>query len=73
MRLNFSMSVFRMFGVMNAGRLGPMYMFFMPSESNVSSMQMAFCSYHESINVRGSSFTVQLKASDRAVATLIAL
>ena len=46
--LNFSTSTFRMFGVMKAGRLGPMRMSFMPRYRSDSKMATAFCSYHES-------------------------
>ena len=61
------------FSEKNAGIVGPRYIPFIPRESSVISMHTAFCSYHESTRVRGSSFTEQPNASARARATCIAL
>jgi len=63
---NLSTSTFNTLGEINAGSVGPRYMFLMPRESSVSSMQTAFCSYHESTSVKGKSFTPHLKAADIA-------
>ena len=69
---NFSIRTFSTLGDINAGSDGPRYIFLMPSESRVSNIQTAFCSYHDSTRVSGSSFTSQLKAFARAKATCIA-
>lgn len=66
MMLNLSMSTFRMLGVMNAGRLGPMRMSLMPRYSSESRMATAFCSYQESTIESGKSLICTLKASAKA-------
>ena len=66
--LNFSINVLRILGVMNAGRLGPNRIFLIPIENNVNKIATAFCSYQESIKLKGSSLTSTLKALDRATA-----
>lgn len=58
---------------MNAGTVGPSFIFFITKCRSVSSMQTAFCSYHDNIIESGSSFTPHLNASASADATLIAL
>lgn len=60
-------------GETNAGRVGPRKIFFIPRYKSVSSMQTAFCSYHDRTSVSGRSFTEQPKASASASAILIAL
>ena len=64
--LNLSTSTLRMFGVMNAGRLGPRRMSFKPKYSSDSKMATAFCSYHESTIESGKSLTPTLNASAKA-------
>lgn len=60
------------FGDIKAGRLGPKYMPFIPSDNNANKSATAFCSYQESTIVIGSEFTSVLKASASAVAILTA-
>ena len=66
LRLNLSTSVLRTFGVMNAGRLGPNRIFFIPRNNSVNRIATAFCSYQESIRLNGSLFTSSLNALDKA-------
>ena len=61
--LNLSTSTLRMFGVMNAGKLGPMRMSFMPRYSSDSRMATAFCSYHDSTSESGKSLICTPNAS----------
>lgn len=49
-------SVFRMFGVKNAGNDGPNRISLMPRWSRANITQTAFCSYQEIINESGNSF-----------------
>lgn len=70
--LNFFVRMFSTLGERNAGNDGPRCMSLMPSESSVSNIHTAFCSYQDNIRLRGRSFTSHLKAPDRAVATCIA-
>ena len=39
-------SIFVMFGDKNAGNVGPIWMFLMPSDNNAKKTIIAFCSYH---------------------------
>ena len=61
-----------MFGVMNAGRLGPMRMSLMPRYKSDSKMATAFCSYQDSTIERGKSLTPTLNASAKAIAIFTA-
>ena len=68
-----STSTFSTFSERKTGREGLRYIFLMPKDSSVSKMHTAFCSYHDSTRVRGSSLTEQPKASARARATRMEL
>lgn len=71
--LKFFTKISSTFGEMNAGSVGPSFMFFMPKCKSVSSIQTAFCSYHDKTIDKGNSLTEQPNASLNATATLIAL
>src|SRR6185369_13732924 len=66
--LKFSTRKLSTFGVMNAGSVGPSFIFFIPRCRSERSMTTAFCSYHESMKDNGRSFTPQLKAPASATA-----
>ena len=68
MILKFLTSTFSTFGVTKAGSVGPSRMFLMPSDSRVSRMATAFCSYQDRTSESGSSFTPTLKALESASA-----
>ena len=70
--LNFSTSTLRIFGVMNAGKLGPKRISFMPRYSSDSKMATAFCSYHDNTIESGKSLICTPKASAKACAILTA-
>ena len=68
----FSFKKSKMLGEMKAGKVGPKWMFLMPNDNKVNKTLTAFCSYQESTNDNGKSFTSQSKASAKANATLMA-
>ena len=70
--LNLSTSTLRMFGVMKAGRLGPILISLIPKYSSDNRMATAFCSYQEITKDSGRSLTPTLNASANAVAILTA-
>ncbi len=60
------------FGVKNAGKLGPMTIFFTPKWSRVNKITTAFYSTQESTKWRGRSFTPHFRISAKAKATFTA-
>ena len=55
-----------MFGVMNAGRLGPRRMSLMPKYSSDSKIATAFCSYQDITSESGKSLISTWNASAKA-------
>ncbi|MNF11370.1 hypothetical protein D3C80_2125800 [compost metagenome] len=58
--------------VRKPGAVGPVTMFFTPSDNSVSKMTIAFCSNHDSTRLRGSSLTVQPSVSESLTASMMA-
>jgi len=52
--LNLSTSTCNTLGEMKAGSEGPRYIFLIPNDSKVKSIQTAFCSYQDKTIVNGS-------------------
>ena len=64
--------IFKTLDDINAGSDGPNFIFLMPRDKSVNSIQTAFCSYHDKIKDNGKSFTSHSKAPAKVDAIFIA-
>ena len=72
LRSKLSTKYWSTFGDKKAGNDGPKYIPLIPRANSANKSATAFCSYHESIMLRGNEFTLVSKASAKLVAILTA-